>query len=54
MKQKFRLALIVGALLGALAGWTLRKAVRNEVVRLAKLPTTATPTRSSAAARRPW
>ena len=27
---------IVGAILGALAGWTLRKAVRNEVARLAK------------------
>ncbi len=27
---------IVGALLGALAGWTLRKAVRSEVTRLAK------------------
>ena len=26
---------IVGALLGALAGWTLRKAVRSEVTRLA-------------------
>lgn len=32
---------IVGALLGALAGWTLRKAVRNEVARLAKLPVTS-------------
>ncbi len=41
---------IVGALLGALAGWTLRKAVRNEVVRLAKLPTTATPTSALAQA----
>jgi len=28
---------IVGAILGSLAGWTLRKAVRNEVARLAKL-----------------
>lgn len=30
---------IVGAMLGALAGWTLRKAVRNEIMRLAKWPT---------------
>lgn len=38
---------IVGALLGALAGWTLRKAVRSEVIRAASQPQVAVSTKPS-------
>jgi uncharacterized membrane protein len=40
---------VIGAILGSLAGWTLRKAVRNEVARLAKQPPSVDATVAAAA-----